>query len=117
MQNTTLAEVIEELQQQYEAVGNIPVKLLENESSLVLVYDKQPKEEMYFITGNNVFIQGAEIMYAMNETGSNLGFGTYDDCNNNGYRFSKHDAIKIASKMNSEIMFFNFDINPVHTND
>lgn len=49
MQNTTLGEVIKELQQQYEVVGNIPVKLLENDLSLVLVYDEQPlkKEQMY----------------------------------------------------------------------
>lgn len=48
MQNTTLGQVITELQQQYEAVGNIPVKMLENEQSLVLVYDEQlVKEQMY----------------------------------------------------------------------
>lgn len=117
MQNTTLADVILELQQQYEAVGNIPVKLLENELSLVMIYDEQPKEELYFVLGTIEMNQGTECMYALNETGSNLGFGTYDDCDNNGYRFSKDKALQIADKLNKSVLFFDFNISLVSHHD
>lgn len=109
MQNTTLGEVIKELQQQYEVVGNIPVKLLENELSLVLVYDEEPeKEPEYVVYGINGVPD--KVMYVVDELGYQMKFGDYHSIIENAYRFSKDKALALCVELSQVAMVYKFDI-------
>lgn len=114
MQNTTLAEVIEELQQQYEAVGNIPVKILENELSLVLVYDKITSNNVSYIVGTYFETpNGTRLYYVTDDVGSRMILGSISDANKRAQRFTKDEAMKITDKLNTLIPHFIFNITPV----
>lgn len=114
MQNTTLAEVIEELQQQYEAVGNIPVKILENELSLVLVYDQIPSNNVSYIVGTHFETpNGTRLYYVIDDIGSRMASGSISDANKRAHRFTKDEAMKITDKLNTSISHLIFNIVPV----
>lgn len=109
MQNTTLAEVIKELQQQYEAVGNIPVKLLENDLSLVLVYDEEPEKEPEFVV-YGINGESDKVMYVVDELGYQMKFGDYRSIIENAHRFSKDIAVALCVKLSQSAMDYIFDI-------
>ena len=108
MQNTTLAEVIKELQQQYEAVGNIPVKLLENELSLVLVYDEEPEKEPEFVV-YGINGESDKVMYVADEF-YQMKFGGYHSIIENAHRFSKDKAVALCVELSQFAMRYKFDI-------
>lgn len=114
MQNTTLAEVIEELQQQYEAVGNIPVRILENELSLVLVYEQTPSNNVSYIVGTHFETpNGTRLFYVVDDIGSRMALGSVSDADKRARRFTKDEAMIISDKLNASIPHFIFNIVPV----
>lgn len=118
MQNTTLSEVIKELQQQYEAVGNIPVKLLENESSLVLVYDEEPEKEfeyVVFASDGTVDLGFENFLLVVDELGHEFKFVDYSLFNKYGAKFHKDEAIKLASEL-TQNMFVNYKFDIMRVN-
>lgn len=118
MQNTTLAEVINELQQQYEAVGNIPVKLLENELSLVLVYDEEPEKELEYVvfTSAGTADLGFEnFLLVVDELGHEFKFVDYSLFNKYGAKFHKDEAIKLADEL-TQNMFVNYKFDIMRIN-
>lgn len=106
MQNTTLGEVIKELQQQYEAVGNIQVKLLENELSLVLVYDEQPvKKEQMYIAMAELFI-GATRWYIVPVDSNGNSVQMFSDklkAEKHAIKLPAGEIYNLASELNFEV--------------